>query len=333
MNSTINIKDLLERGRAEYARQGREQEIKKVGTLRAGNSGLVALDGQIVSKCARMTYLRMIGIDADMVDSSKAGMFEGGRSNEDSWVELIKLAKEPGLIIKRESEIPISWKTDNGITVTGRPDIVLCNESGPIKGLELKQVSSLWTARDVGLSIEPKMPNLLQAAHYSWQVGVPFELWYTSRVNFAAVSQIGKVRINWPRKEDYTGDSSRVKFNSGGFLKDILPFEQGFELQWTEGGQLKYRPIGDGPWKYTIITVDGIKKYYNLVASLKDNKELPAPPTNLNPDGTKGKFSLSAYCPLGDLCCSNDNANGITSLDDWALKVLKFLDNRPIDKV
>jgi hypothetical protein len=346
MSQTISIKQLFEQGIASLQAEHDAAEGGKVGTLRAGNTGILMGTGDIIGKCHRLTYLRMKGINVEDTPENREHMFAGGRGNEDIWVDVLKRSW-PGPIL-RESEIPISWVTKNGVTVTGRPDIVLCENvpthevfqngekigeaytSKPVKGIELKLVSSIWTARDVGILLKPKTMHLMQAAHYAWQLGVPFELWYTSRADFAVGS--GWEQKNFPRQGK--PGSERLEYNDKGGIKKVLPFAQGFELDITDKGQLRYRPVPssvnpDPRWEYSIITTDAIARYYEFVASMEANKDLGPRPKNLEADGQKGGYSPCDYCPLGakngnGLCDSKEGTGKGKDFDRWLTSVQQY---------
>lgn len=313
------IQKLFEQGTAALVDAHDELEKTKVGILRAGNTGLLLGDGRVVGKCARLTYLRYKGIQVERPDHNRELMFAAGRSNEDIWVDVLKAA-DPTLAIRREEEIPISWTTPSGVLVTGRPDIVIGHERDgafvPEVGIELKQASSLWTVRDVGIMMKPKMLHLVQGAHYSWQVGVPFELWYTNRTDFAVM---GWAQKNFPRPGE--PGSERCEYNNKGEIKKVLPFVQGYELDWTSKDQLRYRPVGDGPWTYTMITKQAIIDYFDTVASMESKNELPPTPTNLEADGQKGGYSICGYCPLQATCESFRGSR----VDEWTSEVQKNL--------
>src|ERR1019366_10220570 len=71
------------------------KERGRKGVLRAGNTGLLMPDGRVVGKCARQTYLRLIGVDAEQQDASREMMFSAGRTNETSWLDLLLSAGIP----------------------------------------------------------------------------------------------------------------------------------------------------------------------------------------------------------------------------------------------
>lgn len=352
--TAISIKHLLEEGIAKQAAEKREHERTKVGTLRAGNSGALALGGKVVGKCARLTYLRFKGIDVaeDVAEGGKNFMFEAGIGNEDIWYQALKAAWDGPIL--REEEVPIRWQTSTGVSVTGRPDLVLCDDDKrPVRGLELKLVSSLWTALSVGFKLEPKTDHLLQAGHYAWQLGVPFEIWYTNRTNFA-------INADLPRKGKGAGwlaakfpqpgqlNSDRLKYvyyvedadAAGGYRKvdeaaalkvaaakrravpkDVLPFAQGYEVSWNAKGQLMWRAVGTEEWAYTLITQDGIRSYYESVARAEETDELLPKPGNLLADGEKQTFNNCDYCPLKDLCKQKHE-----SLSAWVQDVCKTVE-------
>jgi hypothetical protein len=307
----------FERGTAALVAAHAEKEKTKVGILRAGNTGILLADGRVVGKCARLTYLRYKGITVEEPDHSRELMFAAGRTNEDSWMEVLRAA-DPTLVIKREEEIPIKWETGAGVPVTGRPDIVIGHDKDgvfvPEIGIELKQASSLWTVRDVGILLKPKMLHLMQGAHYSWQVGVPFELWYTSRTDFAVM---GWAQRNFPRPGE--PGSERCEYNEKGEIKKVLPFVQGYEMDWTPKDQLRYRPVGGtAPWTYTVITKDSIRAYFEFIPLMDSIGVLPPAPTNMEADGQKGNYSICDYCPLQATCESYKGKQ----VGEWVAKVL-----------
>lgn len=322
----MDIGKLYSAGVDSMAKEHDDLEETKVGTLRAGNTGAM-FAGKVIGKCARQTLLRHLGISFEAIAASKRLMFDAGLSNEDIWVkaleEGIKASGEP-YIIKREEDIPISWTTESGVAVTGRPDIVMgIEEDGkfvPKKGLELKLASSLWTCRDTGIMFEPKLMHLLQAGHYSWQLGIPFELWYTNRAEFAVGS--GWEQKTFPKKEEMLTDivewGKRKDKRTGKeieYVKKVLQFNQGYSLDWTDKGQLRYRPILEGKelhYTSTPITIEGIKAYYEEVLRQKERKKLSPRPDNLKPDGSKGNYSICNYCPLMQICDKKEQ-----DYDEW----------------
>jgi hypothetical protein len=297
-------------------------------------------------------------------------MFTAGVSNEDQWYDALVKAHPPELIL-REEEIPVKWVTDNGIDVTGRPDFVLLEEysllpedsvkdlleeaktagqkaelielanaklTRPKVGIELKLVSSIWTARDVLFEGRPKFDHLIQAAHYMWKLDIPFELWYTSRADFATnemvnrclpnygtqrwklleqhmkigyykkvVSKAGNTYGKSVKKEEFEHyvNQGQYGFKEGEYYAApiaIYPFAVGYTLWWGDDGRLNYKSTETGDQLATIITKDNIENYYNLVAYMDTTDELPERPTELKGDGTEANFNKCDYCPLNDTC-------------------------------
>jgi hypothetical protein len=297
------------------------KEADKKGILRAGNTGLLLEGSKVVGPCARQTLLRLEGIKYETIEDNKRLMFDAGLSNEDIWTKSLEAGIQKAgeaWVIKREEEIPIKWTTPSGILVTGRPDIVLGQMDGeqftPKLGLELKLVSSVWTARDVGVMLEPKLVHLLQAGHYAWQLNVPFQLWYTNRAEFAVGS--GWEQKTFPPAENLLTQILEFGESRGKqTVKKVLQFRQGYELEWTRSNQLKYRPILSDEsgeprqldWTWTPITKQGIVDYYEAVLAQREKKKLAARPLNLKSDGSPGTFSSCDYCPLKDSCDSHES--------------------------
>lgn len=323
---SLDINRLYDLGIKRLADQHELKEADKRGILRAGNTGVVN-GPDVIGTCARQTLLRYEGIKYESIEDSKRLMFDAGLSNEDIWIQSLREGLtelgDTSTIIKREEEIPISWVTPSGVQVTGRPDLVLGELTDdkfvPKLGLELKLVSSVWTARDTGVMLEPKLVHLMQAGHYSWQLGVPFQLWYTNRAEFAVGS--GWEQKTFPPRENLLTDILEFGESKGKTtVKKVLQFRQGFQLEWTRGGQLKYRPILSGKeldWTWTPITQQGIIDYYELVVSQAKDKQLAARPKSLKSDGSPGTFSLCDYCPLQAVCDAHERNYG-----KWLSEVL-----------
>lgn len=374
----INIAKLYTAGVKQLTETHAAKEVTKVGEFRGGNSGIIALGGKVVGACGRLSYLRWKGITGvDEPEDSKKLMFEAGIANEDIWSDILTLGMDvlkeelpEGLVLRREEEIPIRWQLPSGTQVSGRPDIVVCRtERGtesknihgaatwseryiPVLGIELKLVSSLWTGREVGIELEPKLNHLLQGGHYAWALGqqvlaglygpcdsshvvngaIPYELWYTNRAEFAIGSgweqgvfpkPVGAVN---PRLE--RGTSKDRQGNTKPTNKKLLQFRQGYKLEFTPQGQLKYCVLGeDGTqvsgWHMTPITISGLKRYFEAVEAQDQSGPMP-PPTVLKSDGNEGSYSACDYCELKKICKSADKQikAGKVSMKEWVEQVL-----------
>lgn len=345
------IKNLFIKGQSKIIQEHDEYEQKKVGCLRGGSVGMLDNFGNYAGTCPSQAYLRFHGVVSDPVSSSRELMFEGGRLNEDGWFNILKKAWDGPIL--REDELGLEWTTENGTKVTGRPDIVLCKDSDiedshrpiPVVGIELKQVMSLWTARDILFNKEPKTNHLMQACHYMSIMNVPFELWYTNRTDFAitgdwcknlfpkygtpgsehceyAYYRLGQInpRTGRPVKSKINKDEYELGLVRGDeVVADVLkvvPFIQGYQLEIRESN-LWFRDamVTDSSWVRTEINIDDIKRYYNSIASLET---VPAEPINIKFDGTLGNYNLRDYCSLGNLCCAYNKGKNIQS---WVDKV------------
>lgn len=322
------IKQLFEDGIRKQIEEGNAREAEKVGTLRGGSTGMIDEYGTIIGTCAASAYLRFKGIKTSQVDTDKELMFAGGRLNEDHWLSVLKTSYKG--IIKCEEEIPTCWETDQGIKVTGRPDIVLCNDDGSSKcGIELKQVMSINSAYNVLVKGEPQLKHLMQAAHYMWQLDCPFELWYTNRNNldmpswmefreFPKPGQPGSESLSYrfyrkgninpktgkPKKHQLT----ETEYMSGRFnntftvASKITPFVKGYKLM-LQNGILYYQDANHpkSPWIQTIVTIDNIKRFYNFIGDMDYYGKVPKEALNLSPHGDKLGWSYSQFSDLQEL--------------------------------
>ena len=286
--SQINIRDLHDDGRRNLNKEATSQEVTKRGTLRGGNSGCVLADGRIVGKCSRLSHLRSVGIDEEK-DIDTYLMFAAGFLNEDAWLDCLKASWQG--TIKCEEEIPVSWTTENGIVVTGRPDIVLCSSSGkPELGLELKLVSSPTTAYNVAAKGLPNLDHIIQAAHYMWQLDTPFKLVYTSRsvygLGFPAMQK------KWKEQPQFLNEEEGWK---------TKPFVVDYDL-WFDNGTLCYSATHIGQEVQTGVTLDGIVSYYEKTSKMAESKDLGPRVTTLNADGTKPSWTKCGSCSFSEQC-------------------------------
>lgn len=297
-NQTLDLNALFEAGQEALQKQHQEKEAAKLGILRAGNTGALLPDGTLAGKCAAKTWLRLQGIESEEISEDRHLMFAAGVGNEQLWMDVLNASGYPHKIL-REEEIPIEWLTRPGIKVTGRPDIVLMGaDQKPCLGVELKLVSSVWTARDV-LAGKPKTDHLLQAAHYSWQLGIPFQLWYTSRADFAVMGWAVK---HFPRKGEPGSES--CGYGDKGDVNKVLPFRRGFQVEahGPENAVVRFTDLSTGRKSETFFSPGDIRAYYEYVASMK---QLDKVPVNLESDGAPAGWKLNQYCGLGALCCMN----------------------------
>lgn len=315
MSNEVTIDDLYNRGVAQLAAEHTNKEVAKVGTLRGGSTGAMVYKNTAIGTCPRRAYLRYKGISEPKEYSTRNLMFEAGLSNEDIWADVMRRGLPEGYSLLREEEIPVSWATSNGTKVTGRPDIVLCYKGVPQRGIELKLVSSVWTAKSVLVDGAPKLGHLLQSAHYARKLNLPWELWYTNRADFSVSREswqqklFSKLPPEYGEYRDYTKDGvTRTELNK------ILPFRVGYEISW-DNDQLIYRKIGgDGSWKHSIITWKGINDYFETVSTIDTRGVLPPRPTNMSALGKEEGYDMCnpMYCPLSGTCDAHE-----VSLKKW----------------
>lgn len=308
--------------RAALRKEYVQKELLKKGNLRAGNSGLMNAQGEVAGSCVRKAHIRQLGIEIEEISEDKLIMFELGYANEDIIANSLTASLFPGESMRREEEIPINWQTSNGTVVSGRPDIVIGTEiMGKDKlpifnatlGLELKSVHSVWTARTVLFEMKPKMPNLIQAAHYMWKLGVPFKLVYK------AYSTLGQGMSPWmfkffPRKDEPL--SEYVDYNPKGDPKGIKQFEIAYDMRLDKKNVVEYKPENTDNWVKTLITVPDIKRFYEFTSEMETSKQLGPRPMDIDQHGNKLSFKNCAYCTLSPVCDRSEKKGYDVWLED-----------------
>lgn len=292
-----------------------EREPDESGALHA--SSIPVLVGRVLygsqKQCPRMAWLRWQGVDIP-AEEERLLMFAAGHANEDSTAKELTAS---GRTFVRESDpgAAISW-THSGVRITGRPDFVNLVRGGKRAelGLELKLVSSIWTARNVHYELVPNSDHLIQAAHYSWQHGfLPWSLLYTNRVDFHL-----STAPKW-LKDKFTPDSPSIEWGDDGPFK-IVPFERAYRLGWTENKdadqrQLMYWTEGMDEPQITAITPSGIKSGVFTIANLGSPGVGMGPrPSTKHVDGIGKTYKACDYCPLAEVCDQYED----TTLDVWA---------------
>lgn len=349
---TSKVLDLFREGQANLAATGKAEEATKSGILRGGNSGLLLPDGRFAAQCPNLTWLRYQGVSSDnQAVGSRELMFEAGRTNEIAWKTVLEASSWPGKILCEE-DVPVRWKTSSGVPVTGRPDMVLVDETGKnTVGIELKLVSAIWTARTVLLNAMPKLSHLAQVSHYSLKLGVPFELWYTNRTDFETkadfslkayprygedLSEFFTYRFHENRVRPETGTVSKIPLTEAQYLTQrrtpdgkkkieatpakYKPFVAGYSVQFDRLGRVWYTAIGRTGAETTMSVVSGpaIEGFYEAVASLS---HVQPEPVTLKANGKPEGYDLADYCSLGKLCCRYQE--GIEA-SDWKEKVVEI---------
>jgi hypothetical protein len=304
-----DIKHLLDLGSVLLEQDGREKDYAKRGSLRGGSVGWMTDDrSACAGTCPRRAWARMKGYYLED-NSSKQPMFQGGHLSEEGVLELLKHSWKGS--VKREEEIPISWKTKNGILVTGRPDMVLFTPQGiPVHGLELKLVSSMWTALSV--IQKPKTEHVMQAAHYARILNLDWTIVYVNRTNWALLSDFamkkvpkqgepGSQYVEYEERnkniKDKEGNQKKIKFIEG---KAMLPFHHTFPIRWNENDEVEVK-VGD-EWQPSFISWSGIECFYNFVAEMDATGQCGPAPSVVDVFGNAEGYSGCKYCPLKEEC-------------------------------
>lgn len=312
----LQLTELFRQSRLNNREEYATKEIAKRGILRAGSSGIISEKGEVAGNCVRKSHLRSVGIEIDPPTEDKLIMFDLGYASEDIvYKKLVSALPAEQYTVLREEEIPIQWNTSNGITVSGRPDIVICKvannkqEVRPVLGLELKSVHSVWVAREVLFNRKPKLGNVIQAAHYMWKLGIPYKLVYTG------YSQLGQGMAGedtwasklFPRMGE--PGSEFISYNEQkGTIKHIKQFEVVYDLQFDEAGRLCYKLEEEDPseWTRTIVTRDSIEKYFEFVSRMEIDEDLGPRPSQIDTVGKKAGYKDCDFCPIRSTCDSHE---------------------------
>lgn len=330
----MNISQLLLDARLREREGHASQESGKLGTLRAGSTGMMDASGNVAGHCHRKSHLRSLGIELEQPSNDKLIMFELGIANEDVIVNQLRSILGSDYTILREEEIPIQWMTRNGTRVSGRPDIVICTgdslgSMNPVLGLELKSVNSLWVARDVVFSGTPKTANLIQSAHYMWKLNIPYKLIYK---NYGQLGQ-GMAGNEWIIKQfprpgepgsefiEYSSKESKKTGQTVHTIKHIKQFEIVYDLQFDKHGRLQYKLEAADKWVNTVIVRDDIERYFEYVSGMGgENPDLGPRPLTINPQGEKLNWTDCSYCPLQKTCDQYES----TGYENWLNQVKKL---------
>lgn len=337
MTTNSNLASRLKAGRQLERAKHREGDAAKLGTLRAGNSGMMSNSGDIAGSCHRRAHLRSLGLEVEEPDDSKLVMFQMGTANEDVVYRDLIHTSGPDEVILREEEIPTTWMTSNGTKVTGRPDMVVCRRDEgatvPIWGIEIKSIASVWTTRDIIGTQQPKLEHLIQAGHYSWQIGVPFRLLYKQYGIQEIPFWKGQNGPGWGQKlfpVQGAPGSEFIDYEKG----RVQPFEITYELSWANG-TLRYRreypsqsgeAAGSEQWKRTLVDVESIRRYYEFTSRMAQDQELGPRPMTIDAVGKEKSWTGCSYCPLQGTC-DNYEDNGYS---EWLEAVRHHLANGSI---
>lgn len=299
----VLVKDLLEKGRQILEEESDKRRSQPVPTYHVSSGGLFLEKEQTTTgNCHRTALIKMAEIKQQFTRYKKI-MFEGGKANEEAWMSVLKKSWEGK--IKREEEIPVKSTTVNGTPIVGNPDIVLCDATDkPILGLELKCASSYYTVKNVYFERQPSLVHLVQALHYSTVLNVPFELWYTSRVDFHIPYM--DIKTNTIPSSD-----PAYELNPKGQPKKVYSIEIGYALG-KSGRMLTYADSETNKVQTSIVSVEGMTKFFDYCDFLKQEKNLGPRPINLDCNGKKMGYSKCDYCEYKEVCDKYED-----SYDEW----------------
>jgi len=284
----VNLESVLRKAEAKEIADHAVEEVKKRGILRGGNSGCLTEGGDVLGSCHRTTLGRYLGVSTPN-DEHSVFYFAAGYGNEDRWIDLLTAAWDGKIL--REEETPIRWTARSlggrEVPVTGRPDVVLCDNDGqPITGIELKKVCSSYRAVKVFLAVEPDTKHLIQAAHYSWQLGkLPWILSYTSDSSYDTPY--------WAIKK-YSAE------------RKIKPGRHHFYCAWQDDTFCFIHPE-TGETVPTRITSAGIQRYYDMVLTMEEQQDLGPRPSTKPAYGDGKDFDQCTYCAFAPACDKYEN--------------------------
>lgn len=287
------ITDLLSKGRAVQREKRSTEELAKLGTVRGGNVGAL-VDGKYYGTCHRKTHLRQQGLEYPPEPYTDL-MFPAGYNNEDIIIDELLAAGCTAVAGD-------SFMTDlgNGLNLGTTPDIIIKSPDGST-GIEAKLVCSIHTALGVGFKLQPKEDHLLQAALYSHLTGLPYKLYYASRVYWHTLSVsskdhsllVGRDDVEWSEK---TGKAKR-----------IVPFEREYSVEWTDKG-LRYQCTSNpAPPMLLPIIPEHILDYYKASAAIANHQDLgPRPAAKSLQGDFTGWKCMKDYCPFSESCANYD---------------------------
>lgn len=289
------VTDLLEKALKLKSEEHDKASKLKLGLLRGGSAGLVLESGEILGKCPRVSHLRQVGVEEEK-DANTKILFEGGYANEGVILSLLSSVLAPDEELSSTEDI--RFKLPSGLEVGLRADLLLKRGGQPQLGIELKNVSSLWTARDVHYDLIPKSEHLIQAGLYSLAYGkLPWRLLYSSYGQFHL-----STAPKW-LQEKFRPGAYDVEFSDKSPLK-ILSFFREYELTW-QGDNLCYQTKGLDKPVLTDVCLDGFDKYFKTVDDVRSKGVLPERPTALGVDGSKS-YNPCNYCSLKPACDSKE---------------------------
>lgn len=310
----LDILDILRRDDLQQQEQTKADGAEKSEHLRAGNSGIMLPDGNIAGTCHRKAFLRLKGVDIEP-DANRLIMFEFGRQNETIIIEKLKRVLGDTFTITGDDTNTIEWQLASGRTVSGRPDIIISSKNGEaLLLLEMKMVSSLWTARDVVFGNSPKLGHVIQTTHYAGKKDCPAKVVYIQPVDFqtpmwsSTVDMFPKPGeklselVEYTEKEVSEGRGKGAVKKLTKIPKKVLPSRTVYDLKLDSDGYVSYRnETSKSGWTDTPVSMDAIEKFYEYVDQMEVGGLGPRP-LSLKACGDFENYTQCQYCELSGLC-------------------------------
>lgn len=301
--SPIDLESVIITGDKVLQAEHLEGEKAKAGNLRGGDSGCVH-QGEVYG-CHRKAIARNLGYNMP-IDYNSYLFFANGYGQEEQLSHKLKAGWGE---VKSEDEVPVVWNLPSGRKVTGRPDFELL-ESGQAKlGVELKTICSANACKRTGLEHTPDAKHLCQAAHYMWQHNIPWVLTYISPSRFV-VNNFKNRATGHKELPDYPG------------VIKVDPFRAHFYLKFVDG-VLHYQHPKTGQDVETIVSVEGIQQYYQLIDECLTNKTLYFPPVSRYATGKAMPFNHVRYC---EYCTAAERADG--NWDRWLDELSSMIEEK-----
>lgn len=306
-----------------------ERSLSK-GQLRGGSVGAI-INNEIYGVCHRLAYLRFHGIEKPLPEEIEL-MTNQGEGNELLWERDLQLGLPEHLYALNQEQFECTWEI-NGVSGSGSPDIIIMDRRTelPVRGLELKNISSASTMKSAHYEMKPKTDHLIQAANYSIRMGdrylkgkpLPYQLVYSSR----SLHQVFAMAKN--AQKAVLDNPVDVEFRYGKAMT-VKPFHRIYNLHWNVDGTLRYWTPGMKSWQNTELTRESIDKYYEVVGQLIDKKnELGPRPVAKHLDG-KSSYSACNYCDFADVCNSKERMSTQEFRDHAEVVAAELRDKRKI---
>ena len=311
-----NTLKLLVRGQQLESEAYSVRNIGKEENLRGGSTGarIQGTHGPVsIGCCPRKAQLRVLGVE-EPFGLSKSFMFQGGHGSEEYLNKSLEAAwkeQDPQNLFFPEGIVGVRWSTASGRPVTGTPDGLFAAPAGDhvalLKGIEAKCMSSGFTLINSVLKEKPNTSHLLQAGHYAWQLGIPFDLVYISRVNFGLHYWMkGMIKDLEPHP--------CYQFAENGEHFAFSPTEAVYQIEWHNDRLVYHTPQGNRI--ETHVKTGDIRAFYDHVDQSLNDKTLADKGSSKDILGDTAYLPCK-YCPHNQHCPSVPNGASGDAYEAW----------------